>query len=350
MSTPETRQASVSQAGRPGTSPAASAPLGDRLAWPLRAATVALLAAAPFLLGDFRLLLLGDILVYGLLAASLDLLVGYTGLPSLGHAAFFGVGGYVAALVAETTTNGPVQLVGAVAVATLVALGTGWLAVRTRGVYLLMLTLAFAQLLYSLALTWTPVTGGANGLPVARVSLWPGDDGSLLAGDRALYWYVLAGFLLGYLVLRLVVGSPFGRALAGMRENEARMRSLGYSVVGCKLAAFCIAGAVGGLAGALFVQHQLFISPSNISFELSAVSLVVVVIGGVRSLYGPVLGAAVFVLVREELSSVLADHWQLGLGALFILVVYLLPGGIAGLGRRFEGWRPSGRTATEPGP
>jgi len=346
VSTPGTRQAPPGEVEASATT---AAPFGARLAWPARAATVALLVAAPFLLGDFRLLLLGDILVYGLLAASLALLVGYTGLPSLGHAAFFGVGGYVAALVAETTANGPAQLAVAVAAAALVALGTGWLAVRTRGVYLLMLTLAFAQLLYSLALTWTPVTGGANGLPLPPVSLLPGDDGSLLAGDRALYWYVLAGFLLGYLVLRLVVGSPFGRALAGIRENEARMRSLGYSVVGCKLAAFCIAGAVGGLAGALFAQHQLFISPSNISFELSAVSLVVVVIGGARTLYGPVLGAAVFVLVREELSSALADHWQIGLGAVFILVVYLLPGGIAGLGRRFEGWRP-GTAATGPGP
>lgn len=305
-----------------------------------------LLVVVPYTLTEFGILLLTQVLIFGLFAASLDLLVGFTGMPSLGHATYFGIGGYTAGLVAEKLTgNGPLAIIIAVVIAALVALPTGWLAVRTRGIYFLMLTLAFSQLLFSLATTWTPVTGGSNGLVgLPSPELLPGDEGQTLIDDRALYYYVLGAFLIGYWVLRRVVRSPFGRTLVGIRENEARMRSIGYGVTGYKLAAFCIAGAVGGYAGALFAQHARFVTPETAAFEQSALALIMVIIGGAGTLYGPVLGAVVVVLLRDELSTRF-ENWELVLGVVFVAIVYLLPRGIGGLfgaagGRRLQQlWR-----------
>lgn len=287
------------------------------------------------MISDFRLFLLTEILITGLLAASLGLLVGFTGLPSLGHAGFFGVGAYTAALVAtKLTTNGLVQIAAAVGLASIVALVTGWLAVRTRGVTFLMLTLAFAQVLFTLAASWTSVTGGTSGLAgVPAVSVLPG---IVIGTDMAFYFYVLVAFVLGYAVLQRVVSSPFGHALVGVRENESRMRSLGYSVTGYKLASFCIAGGVAGYAGALFVQHSRFVSPENIFFLVSALVMIMVIIGGAGSLVGPVIGAGVVLLLRDELSSLLRDQWQLVLGVIFVVIVYAAPNGIVGIAIQFQ--------------
>lgn len=314
-----------------------------------KVAAVAALVAAPLALSDFRLFLLTEVLITGLLASSLGLLVGFTGLPSLGHAGYFGVGGYTAALVAtRLTSNGFVQIAAAVALASLVALMTGWLAVRTRGITFLMLTLAFAQLLFTLAASWTPVTGGTSGLAgVPSVSLLPG-EGLVLDSDQAFYFYVLVAFMVGYAVLRQVVASPFGHALVGVRENESRMRSLGYSVAGYKLASFCIAGAVAGYAGALFVQHNRFVSPENISFLVSALVMIMVIVGGSATLLGPVIGAAVVLLLRDQLSSWLLDGWQLVLGIIFVLIVYAAPGGLVGLAGQLR--RATGRLLRQDGP
>ncbi|MDQ3783146.1 MAG: branched-chain amino acid ABC transporter permease [Actinomycetota bacterium] len=316
-----------------------------------RAGVVAALAMAPFLLTEFRLFVLTEVLITGLFAASLGLLVGFTGLPSLGHAAYFGVGGYAAATVAiEVTSNGLIQIGAAVALAALVAAVTGWLAVRTGGITFLMLTLAFAQLLFTLAVRWSSVTGGTNGLGgIPRTSLLPG-GAAVLVTDETIYFYTLIAFLLGYGFLRVVVRSPFGDAIVGIRENEARMRSLGYGVDGYKLASFCIAGAVAGYAGALFVQHSRFIAPDNLSFDVSALALIMVVVGGARTLVGPVIGAAVVLVLRDELSTLLLERWEVALGIIFVLIVYLAPGGISNLGSRM-GWvaaRRTGQEAVEP--
>ena len=155
------------------------------------------------------------------------------------------------------------------------------------------------------------------------------------AGSRSsdhFYWYTLGVFLVGYVLLKLVVGSPFGRALGGIRENEARMSSLGYNVPLYKLAVFTLAGALAGYAGALACQQPKYFSPDGMSFEVSAVAVVVIVIGGQRSLIGAVLGAAVYYVLRDQLSGVLSSHWQLASGVVFVLVVYLLPGGLVGGG------------------
>ncbi len=296
--------------------------------WLSRLLVLAALVVIPLLLGAFRLGLLTELLIFGLLAASLDLLVGYTGLPSLGHATYFGVGGYVGAVVArEVSSDALLALVVGTLAATLVAVVTGWLAVRTRGVYFLMLTLAFAQLLFSLALTWQPVTGGANGLPVPQLSLF---GGAIALRGLSLYYYVLVLVALCYAALRRLVDSPFGRTIVGVRENEARMRSLGYSLVSTKLASFTVAGAFGGVAGLLFMQFNRFISPANVAFEISALALIMVIMGGVGTLYGPVLGAAAVLLLRDELSARF-EHWEIGLGIVFIAFVYFLPRGLGGI-------------------
>ncbi|MBA2295502.1 MAG: branched-chain amino acid ABC transporter permease [Actinobacteria bacterium] len=298
-------------------------------------ALVALLAMAPLLLGDFRLFLLTEILIFGLFAASLDLLVGYTGLLSLGHAAYLGVGSYATALIAiHLTDNVFAGIAAAVLSSGVVAAATGWLAVRTRGVYFLMLTLAFAQLLFTLAITWDSLTHGANGLPTPKPTLGPGDGGGALDGGTAFYYYALVAFLIGFGLLRAIVASPFGRTLVGIRENEARMRSLGYGVARYRLAVFCIAGAVAGFAGSLTVQHSNYMSPSGISFEVSTLALIAVIIGGRATLVGAVLGSAFVFIIRDELSSAFNEHWRLVLGVVFIGVVYLLPRGLSGLPAR----------------
>jgi branched-chain amino acid transport system permease protein len=298
-----------------------------------RVAVVALLAVAPFILDNYRTFLLTEILVFGLFAASLDLLIGYSGLASLGHGGYFGVGAYAAGLLGlHATSNAFAQIAVAAAVAAGVALVTGVFAVRSRGVYFLMLTLAFGQLLWVLALNWTSLTGGSNGIYGLPVATFAGSSKWLVGTDH-FYWYTLCAFLVGYLVLRVVVSSPFGRSLAGIRENETRMRSLGYNVPLYKLAVFSVAGGIAGFAGALACQQPRFFSPEGMSFEVSAVAVVAIIIGGRRSLLGAVLGAAVYYILRDQLSGVLSSHWELALGAVFVLVVYLLPQGVVGGGR-----------------
>jgi branched-chain amino acid transport system permease protein len=302
----------------------------------LRLAVLALLVVAPAVLDTYRTFLLTEILIFGLFAASLDLLLGYTGLPSLGHAGYFGVGGYAAGLLAlHVTSNAFAQLAVALGVAAGVALVTGIFAVRSRGVYFLMLTLAFGQLLWVLALNWTSVTGGSNGIYGLPAPTLAGGSSWLSPSDH-FYWYTLAVFLAGYVALKVVVASPFGRSMAGIRGNEERMGSLGYSVPLTKLAVFTLAGGIAGFAGALACQQSKYFSPDAMSFDVSAVAVVVIVIGGQRTLLGAVLGAAFYYIMRDQLSDVLSSHWQLVLGLVFVLVVYLLPGGLVSGGRRLR--------------
>jgi branched-chain amino acid transport system permease protein len=302
----------------------------------VRSAALVLLVVAPALLDNYRVFLLTEILIFGLFAASLDLLVGYSGLPSLGHAGYYGVGAYAAGLLAlHVTSNAFAGVAVAVVAAAGVAAATGALAIRSRGVYFLMLTLAFGQLLWVLALTWTSLTGGSNGIYGLPTPTLAGSS-SWLRSSNHFYWYTLGVFVVGYVLLKLIVGSPFGRALGGIRENETRMRSLGYNVPIYKLAVFSIAGALAGYAGALACQQLKYFSPDGMSFEVSAVAIVVIVIGGQRSLIGAVLGAAVYYVLHDQLSGVLSSHWQLVLGAIFVLVVYLLPGGIVGGSRKLR--------------
>lgn len=315
----------------------------------VRLGVIALLATAPLWLSTFRVLLLTEILILGLFAASLDLLIGYSGLLSLGHAGYLGVGSFGAALIAKhVTSNAFAQVAVATVAAAAVAAGTGLIAVRSRGVYFLMLTLAFGQLLFLLAFNWVSVTGGSNGISGFSLPSLGGSHSGVLLGNTNVYYYVLVAFLLGYALLKLIVSSPFGRALTGIRENEARMSSLGYNTVLYKLAVFTIAGGLAGYAGALAVQQQRVALPDPMSFDQwSSLAVIVLIIGGQRSLLGPVIGAGVYYVINDQLSSLLSSHWPLLLGVVFMLVVYLLPGGLVGVGRTLRAWAlarlPGGR-------
>ncbi len=322
-----------------GTGPAAvtdagGAPgRGRRPAPALRAlpavVVLVLLAAAPFVLAPFATTVLGRILVFALFAVSLDLLVGVTGLPSLGHAAYFGVGAYTAGIVAiEVTSEGVVAVLAAALAGAVAAVATGWLAVRSSGVFFLMLTLAIGEIVFQLATTLDEVTGGSNGLygiPAVRVG------GTPLTLTGYVYWFVLAVTALGFACLWLVSRSPVGGVLRGIRDNEPRMRSLGYSPFRYKYAAFVLAGAFAGLAGGLFALQVRLVTPSEAGFATGALALLAVVLGGAGSLWGPVLGAAVVVLVRDALGPTLDGHGPLVLGVVFVVAVYLLPRGFAGL-------------------
>jgi branched-chain amino acid transport system permease protein len=294
-------------------------------------AALILLVLAPLALSPFSTGTLGRILVFALLAASLDLLVGLTGLPSLAHAGYFATGAYTAGLMAQdVTTNGPVQIVAAVAMAAAVAAVSGAFVVRARGITFLMLTLAVGEIMFNLAESWSDVTGGSNGLfGLPSVTLLPG-GGPLREIDHV-YWYVLGGFVIGYGVCWLVASSPFGESLRGIGDNEARMRSIGYATYRYKLAAYAVAGAVAGGAGALWSAHQRLVTTADAGFNTAVLVLLAVVIGGVGSLWGPCLGAAVVILVRDNLGTTLEGKGPLILGLVFIAAVYVLPRGVAGV-------------------
>jgi branched-chain amino acid transport system permease protein len=289
------------------------------------------LVALPFGSSAYTVGVVGRILAFGVFVASLDLLVGVAGLPSLGHAAFFGIGAYAGALVArDVTAVGPVQLVLAAAIGAAVAGLTGLVTIRSRGVYFLMLTLAIGELARQLADSWTSLTGGTNGVAsVPALQLVPGGDPVVIAGH--VYWYVLGVTAIAYGLLAAVRASAFGQALRGVRDNEDRMRTLGYSVTGLKLAALVTAGGAAGLGGSLWLTQLRFVSPTDVGFTTSALALLCVVIGGRGSLWGPFAAAAVVIVVRDELGTVIGGRGPLLLGLTFIAVVYLLPSGLAGL-------------------
>jgi branched-chain amino acid transport system permease protein len=296
-------------------------------------AMIVVLAIAPLALGTYATTMLTRILVFALLAASLDLLVGITGLASLGHGAYFGAGAYAAGWVAvHVTPSGPVTLAAAVAVSALVAGVAGSVAVRARGVFFLMLTLAIGEIVEQLAQSWHGVTGGSDGLygiPAPHLA------GVMLADVRWFSWYVLAVFIAGMAVIRGIVASPLGATLCGIRDNEARMRALGYRTYLYKLAVFVIAGGLAGLAGGLLAAQQRLVTPADLGFATSAPVLLAVIIGGEATPWGPCLGAAVVVILREVIGPTLGGHGSLVLGAVFVVTVYALPGGLVRLrGRR----------------
>lgn len=298
------------------------------------AALLAILAAAPLLLAPYAVTTLSRVLVFALLAVSLDLLVGVTGLPSLGHGAYFGAGAYAAGWCAiHVGASAPLTLLVGVAAGGAVALVAGSVAVRARGVFFIMLTLAIGEIVEQLAESWEGVTGGSNGLygiPAARL----GD--AILTGSDPVYWLVLVVFAAGFLAVRAIATSPLGDTLRGIRDNEARMRALGYRVYLYKLAAFVAAGAVAGLAGGLLAAQQRLVTPVDLGLATSIPVLIAVIIGGEGSLWGPCLGAAVVIFIRDHLGPGLGGHGSLVLGLVFVAVVFLLPGGVA---RALARWR-----------
>ncbi len=292
-------------------------------------AVVVALAALPFLLAPYPISLAGRILAFALLVVSVDVLTGVTGLPSLGQIAYFGVGAYTAGLIGvHVTDNAFVQLGAGVALAAVVALATGAVAVRTSGIVFLMVTLAIGELTHRLA-DGLDLVGGSNGLAgIPPITVLPGGEPLRLAGYT--YWWVLAVFLVGFAAAVVVSRSPLGRSMRGVREAESRLAAIGQRTYAVKLAAYVFAGALAGAAGTAWSVQTRFISPGDLAFSVSAIALLSVVLGGAGTLWGPVIGAAVVVLVRDWVSGYIAGHGELLLGALFVVAVYALPRGIAG--------------------
>jgi branched-chain amino acid transport system permease protein len=293
------------------------------------------LLALPLALTSYQLGLLTKILIFAIFAMSLNLILGYTGLPSLGHAAYFGVAAYTVGLLAlRVTANFWLDFGAGLAAAAATAALFGLLALRAQGSYLLMSTLALAQVMWGVAFGWRWLTGGDDGLPgVPRPAAglpWS------LAGGVAFYYFVLAVFAVAVAILAVVVASPFGRALVGIRESERRMEVLGYDTWRYKYVAFVVAGLFAGLAGALFVYYNGFVSPAYLSIVFSATGLIMVILGGAGTLLGPALGSAVIV-VLENLISAQTERWLTVLGVIYVAVTLFAPAGLVGLlrgGRR----------------
>jgi branched-chain amino acid transport system permease protein len=302
-------------------------------------AAVLLLASFPLLGTTFYLQLGAKIMILAIFALSLDLLVGHAGLVSLGHAAFFGLAAYALAWMSPRYEAASfwLTLPAAMAAAALAALMIGYFVVRTAGVYFIMVTLAFAQMLYSLFHD-TSLGGGSDGIYIhVRPELtFAGHKLLDLESPTQFFYFVLLMLIAVYTFLIHLLRAPFGRALAGIRVNEQRMRSLGYPVFGYKLGAFVIAGALAGVAGYLAACQFGFVNPDILGWHHSGTVLMMVILGGMGRLHGAAIGAFVYVLIQELLSAPAvmgsyAKHWQLAMGALFVLIVLVLPNGIGGL-------------------
>jgi branched-chain amino acid transport system permease protein len=304
--------------------------------WAALAVAAVALALGPVAgMPSFVQALVIEILIFSILALSLDILLGHTGLISFGHAAFFGVAAYGLGIAAgrmtpELLVTVPVGL----ATAVLLAIPLGWLSIRLPGFYFLMITFAFAQMVYVVAFRWKWLTGGSDGLliPSATFLGLPA-----LRSREALYYTTLAVFLLSCVGMISILRSQFGGALAGIRENTLRMRALGYNVRRYKLIAFVIAAGFGGLAGVLNSQFNLFIAPESVHWTQSALVLVMVLIGGSGYFLGPIIGAAIVILLQHWLSSY-TEYWGLVLGLLFIALISGAREGIAGIGVQLWSW------------
>ncbi len=283
---------------------------------------------------DFYIGVASRILIFALAASSLNLILGFGGMVSFGHAAFVGVGAYaVGILMQHGIISAWLAWPLALLAAGLFALLIGAISLRTKGVYFIMITLAFAQMLYYLMIS-LKAYGGDDGLSLpGRSLLGLGLD---LSQDGTFYYVVLALAVLVFVLLQRLLNSGLGHALQAIRENEPRMLALGFPVYRIKLIAFTLAGALAGLAGALLANQGGFVSPSMMQWSESGMLMIMVILGGVGHLYGGFVGAVVF-LVLEELLSTFTIHWQLGLGAALLAVVLLAPNGLLSLWRKRGG-------------
>ena len=306
---------------------------------------LAALLAFPFVGTPFYTEMVTRMMIMGIFAMGLDLLQGVTGLVSLGHAAYFGLAGYALAFL---TPQGQAvslwwTLPAAVLASGLAALIVGFFVVRTHGIYFIMVTMAFAQMVYYLFFD-NKILGGSDGLyinfkPSAAIFGWLPFD---LDSKRTLYYFTLGALLVTYLFLRRLLFSPFGRTLSGIRVNEHRMRAMGYGVFGYKLAAFTVAGALAGLAGYLWGAQTGYINPELMGFNMSAHAIMIVILGGMGNFAGAIVGAFAFeylLHVFKDLPTVgsvnLGKHWQLWMGLFIVLLVLFAPRGILGLVERF---------------
>jgi branched-chain amino acid transport system permease protein len=285
---------------------------------------LAIAAALPFVLSNYQVGLATEMLIFGMLAMSIDILAGFAGRTSLGHGAIFGVSGYVVVYASAQAGLPPAIAFGlGIVAATLVAVVFALLAVRTSGVYFLLLTLALGMIVWGICLRWTQVTGGENGM---RGDVRP----AFLVAHRAFYWAVLAAAALVSYAMWRFVRSPFGLTLLGIRDSESRMKSLGYNVPLHLFVGFAVSGFFAGVAGALYAMFNNFVSPSTVALAQSVEGVLMMIAGGVGTLFGGFVGAAA-IIALENVVSAYTERWQTVLGLTFILLMICAPEGIIGM-------------------
>jgi branched-chain amino acid transport system permease protein len=297
---------------------------------------LALLIVAPLVLPEFWRRFVTEILIWGLLAMSSDILIGYTGMVSFGHSAFFGLGMYgaAAALLAIRPPSLWLTLLAGLVAAAVVAAFVAFFATRLRDIYFAITTLVFSQIFYVIIFTWTEVTGGENGLTFRQPALSvPGLFSVPFTGDT-LHWFVLGVVTASYLLVRRITQSPFGMVLQAIRENEARTRAIGYHVERYKIVAVMLSGVFAGLAGVLYAIQNKFAAPDFVFFVVSGEVVIFNVMGGMGTLVGPIAGAAFFLLLREALSRFWTEYYLIPVGIIFTLMVIFVPQGLLGFARR----------------
>ena len=299
----------------------------------------ALLPVLAAWLGDSFLLVISErVMIFALAALALDLILGYGAMVSFGHAAFMGIGAYAVAILSSHGIGDIVlQMIAGAAASALFALVTGALSLRTRGVYFIMITLAFGQMAFFFGVSLSSY-GGDDGYSLATRSSLLGTD---LPSTEYGFYYLVFAILLGvFLLARRIVASRFGRVLRGSRENPVRMAAVGFPILRYQLSAYVISGAITSLAGVLLANQIQFVAPAFMSWQRSGELIIMVVLGGMGTLIGPIAGASVFILLEEWLAQ-FSQHWKLGLGLILILFVLFGRGGLAGLGARlWPGRRP----------
>jgi branched-chain amino acid transport system permease protein len=301
------------------------------------------IAGAVFFLLPEYLALGARILIFMLFALSLDLILGYAGIITLGHSAFFGLGAYVAGCISAKAgvTDPFIQLAAAAAAAGLLGVLTGAVILRTRALTLLMLTMAITSILLEIANKWTSMTGGADGLSGVTVAPILGAFKFDLFG-RVAFIYCLVALFVAWLLVRRLIYSPFGAMLTGMRENTKRMHAVGAPVYMRLIAVYTISAVMAGVAGALLTQTNQFVGLNVLGFELAGELLVMLILGGVGRIYGAFVGPVVYLVAQDYLAKQFPEYWYFGIGFILVLVVIFAPGGILGL---LDKIRPRGRAA-----
>jgi branched-chain amino acid transport system permease protein len=310
--------------------------LDHYLNWRWSSLVLSALMALPFVanaIGEaFYIALATRILIFAIAATSLNLILGFGGMVSFGHAAFLGVGAYTVAILTQMgLTDAWLVWPVAMLVAGLFAFLIGAVSLRTQGVYFIMITLAFAQMMYYLLVS-AKTYGGDDGMPLltrSRIGMWD------MSADTNFYYATLAVCVVTWVLIVRLLNARFGHVLQAIRDSEVRMQSLGYAVFRYKLCAFVLSGALAGLAGALLANQSGFVSPAMMQWSQSGMLMMMVILGGVGHLYGGVWGAIVFLLLEETLSH-FTIHWQLGLGALLLAVVLLAPNGLTSVFKHLQ--------------
>lgn len=298
---------------------------------------IALLIVAPLVLPEFWRRFVTEILIWGLLAMSSDILIGYTGMVSFGHSAFFGLGMYgaAAALLMVSPPNLILALALGLIAAAAVSAFVAYFSTRLRDIYFAITTLIFSQIFYVIIFTWTEVTGGENGLAFRRPAFGIPGIWTTPFTTETLHWFVLAVVAASYLILRRITQSPFGMVLQSIRENEPRTRAIGYPVERYKIMAVMLSGLFAGLAGVLYAIQNRFAAPDFVYFLISGEAVIFNVMGGIGTLVGPIVGAAFFLLLREAFSRFFTEYYLIPVGIIFIAMVIFVPQGLLGFMRRW---------------